>query len=45
VADEEIAEFRQRRPRDEVVTLSGGHSLQGDDPLGVAAVLRHVGGF
>ncbi|NNN02921.1 MAG: alpha/beta hydrolase [Acidimicrobiaceae bacterium] len=45
VTDGEIAEFRQRRPRDEVVTLSGGHSLQGDDPLGVAAVLRHVGGF
>ncbi len=42
VRDEDVSEFRRRRPNDEVVTLHGGHSLQGDDPLELAAVLARI---
>ncbi len=42
VLEEDVVEFIRRRPHDRSITLAGGHSLQGDDPLGVARVLGDV---
>ena len=40
VDDADEAEFRRRRPDDEVITVEGaGHSIQGDRPLELAAIL------
>jgi hypothetical protein len=39
VTDEDEATFRRLRPNDLVVRLHGGHSLQSDAPLDVAALL------
>jgi hypothetical protein len=42
VLEEDVVEFARRRPYDRTITLAGGHSLQGDDPLRVARVLGDV---
>jgi pimeloyl-ACP methyl ester carboxylesterase len=40
VDDADEAEFRRRRPADRVVTVDdAGHSIQGDQPLALAAIL------
>jgi pimeloyl-ACP methyl ester carboxylesterase len=40
VDDADEAEFRRRRPTDRVVTVEGsGHSIQGDQPVALAAIL------
>ncbi len=40
VDDADEAEFRRRRPADQVVRVEGaGHSIQGDDPLALAGIL------
>jgi pimeloyl-ACP methyl ester carboxylesterase len=40
VDDADEAEFRRRRPDDRVVTVEGaGHSIQGDQPVALAAIL------
>jgi pimeloyl-ACP methyl ester carboxylesterase len=41
VSDEDAAEFRRRQPRLRVASVEGaGHSVQGDRPLALAALLR-----
>ena len=41
VDDADEAEFRRRRPDDDVITVDGaGHSIQGDRPLELAAILE-----
>jgi pimeloyl-ACP methyl ester carboxylesterase len=41
VSDEDVAELRRRRPDAEVVEVEGaGHSIQGDRPLELAAILE-----
>ena len=41
VDDADEAEFRRRRPADRVITVDGaGHSIQGDQPLELAAILN-----
>ncbi len=41
VDDADEAEFRRRRPSDRVITVEGaGHSIQGDQPLELAALLN-----
>ncbi len=41
VADEDAAEFRRRQPRLRMASIEGaGHSVQGDRPLALAALLR-----
>jgi len=41
VDDADEAEFRRRRPTDRVITVDGaGHSIQGDQPLELAAILN-----
>jgi pimeloyl-ACP methyl ester carboxylesterase len=40
VDDADVAEFRRRRPADQVVVVSeAGHSIQGDQPLELARIL------
>ncbi len=40
VDDADEAEFRRRRPADDVITVEGaGHSIQGDQPLDLATIL------
>jgi pimeloyl-ACP methyl ester carboxylesterase len=40
VDDADEAEFRRRRPNDQVVTVAGaGHSIQGDQPLELARII------
>jgi pimeloyl-ACP methyl ester carboxylesterase len=40
VDDADEAEFRRRRPTDQVVTVAGaGHSIQGDQPLELARII------
>ena len=40
VDDEDEAEFRRRRPSDRVVVVEdAGHSIQGDQPLVLAALI------
>jgi pimeloyl-ACP methyl ester carboxylesterase len=40
VGDEDVAELRRRQPSAEVVVVEGaGHSIQGDKPLELAALL------
>lgn len=45
VDDADVAEFRRRRPTGEVHVVAGaGHSVQGDRPVELAAILaRHLG--
>ena len=41
VGDEDVEEWRRRRPADEVVVVEGaGHSIQGDKPLELAELVR-----
>jgi pimeloyl-ACP methyl ester carboxylesterase len=41
VSDEDEAELRRRNPRAEVVVVDGaGHSVQGDRPVELAAILE-----
>jgi pimeloyl-ACP methyl ester carboxylesterase len=41
VDDADVAEFTRRRPDDRVVVVDdAGHSIQGDDPLALARILR-----
>jgi pimeloyl-ACP methyl ester carboxylesterase len=41
VDDDDVAEFRRRRPHDEVVVVDdSGHSIQGDKPLELAAIIE-----
>jgi pimeloyl-ACP methyl ester carboxylesterase len=41
VDDADEAEFRRRRPDDDVITVDGaGHSIQGDRPVELAAILE-----
>jgi pimeloyl-ACP methyl ester carboxylesterase len=41
VSDEDVAEFRRRRPHDEVIEVANaGHSIQGSHPLVLAELLR-----
>jgi len=41
VDDADEAEFRRRRPADRVITVGdAGHSIQGDQPLELAAILN-----
>jgi len=41
VDDDDVAELRRRQPTAEVVVVEGaGHSVQGDEPLELAALLR-----
>jgi pimeloyl-ACP methyl ester carboxylesterase len=41
VDDADEAEFRRRRPADDVVTVDdAGHSIQGDQPLALATILE-----
>ncbi len=43
VDDADVAEFRRRRPEDDVVVVEGaGHSIQGDRPLELARLLEDV---
>jgi pimeloyl-ACP methyl ester carboxylesterase len=43
VGDEDVAEFRRRQPGLRVATVEGaGHSVQGDRPLALAALLREL---
>jgi pimeloyl-ACP methyl ester carboxylesterase len=45
VDDDDVAEFRRRRPDDEVVVVTdAGHSIQGDKPLELAAVIEEFAG-
>jgi len=45
VDDDDVAEFRRRRPDDKVVVVEGaGHSIQGDRPLELAAVIEEFVG-
>lgn len=40
VTDEDVEEFRRRRPHDEVIEVPGaGHSVQGSHPLELAAII------
>ncbi|HUY66171.1 MAG TPA: alpha/beta hydrolase [Acidimicrobiales bacterium] len=40
VDDADVAEFRRRRPADQVVMVTdAGHSIQGDQPVGLARIL------
>ena len=42
VDDADEAEFRRRRPDDDVITVDGaGHSIQGDRPVELAAILEN----
>ena len=44
VTDEGVAELLRRRPGTEVVTVEGaGHSIQGDRPLELAAIIERFG--
>jgi pimeloyl-ACP methyl ester carboxylesterase len=41
VSDDDVAELRRRRPDAEVVVVEGaGHSVQGDRPLELAAIIE-----
>ena len=41
VDDDDVAEFRRRRPHDPVIVVEdAGHSIQGDQPLELASVIR-----
>jgi pimeloyl-ACP methyl ester carboxylesterase len=41
VSDEDVDEFRRRRPLDEVIEVTGAsHSIQGSHPLELAEILR-----
>jgi len=41
VDDADEAEFRRRRPSDNVITVAdAGHSIQGDQPVELAAILE-----
>jgi pimeloyl-ACP methyl ester carboxylesterase len=41
VTDDDVAELRRRRPEVDVVTVEGaGHSIQGDKPVELAAILE-----
>ena len=41
VSDEDVLEFRRRRPHDEVIDVPGAsHSIQGSHPLELATILR-----
>jgi len=43
VDDEDVAELRRRNPDAQVIVVEGaGHSVQGDKPLELAEILRHV---
>ncbi len=40
VDDADVAEFRRRRPADQVVVVTdAGHSIQGDQPVELARIL------
>jgi pimeloyl-ACP methyl ester carboxylesterase len=40
VDDADEAEFRRRRPSDQVITVAeAGHSIQGDQPLELARII------
>jgi pimeloyl-ACP methyl ester carboxylesterase len=40
VDDDDVAEFRRRRPGDEVVVVDdAGHSIQGDQPVMLARII------
>ena len=46
VDDEDVAEFHRRRPDDAVVVVEGaGHSIQGDKPLELAAIIAEFVGL
>jgi pimeloyl-ACP methyl ester carboxylesterase len=41
VDDDDVAEFRRRRPDDPVIVVEdAGHSIQGDQPLELASIIR-----
>jgi len=41
VDDDDVAEFRRRRPDDRVIVVEdAGHSIQGDQPLELATIIR-----
>jgi len=41
VDDDDVAEFRRRRPDDSVIVVEdAGHSIQGDQPLALASIIR-----
>jgi len=41
VDDDDVAEFRRRRPDDSVIVVEdAGHSIQGDQPLELASIIR-----
>jgi pimeloyl-ACP methyl ester carboxylesterase len=43
VSEEDVAEFRRRQPDLRLVVVPGsGHSVQGDRPLELAALLREA---
>ncbi len=45
VDDDDVAEFRRRRPRDPVVVVEGaGHSIQGDQPVELARIIAEFVG-
>jgi pimeloyl-ACP methyl ester carboxylesterase len=42
VTDDDVAELRRQRPDADVVTVEGaGHSIQGDKPVELAAILEN----
>ena len=43
VDDEDEARFRQAQPGAEIIHVAAGHSVQGDNPLELAALLRERG--
>ena len=43
VDDEDEARFRRARPRARVVHVEAGHSVQGDNPLALSALLNDLG--
>ena len=46
VDDDDVAEFRRRRPGDRVVVVEdAGHSIQGDKPLELAEIIREFAGL
>ncbi len=43
VGDEDVEEFERRRPNDRVIVVEdAGHSIQGDQPLVLAGLLREI---
>ncbi|MDJ0769581.1 MAG: alpha/beta hydrolase [Ilumatobacter sp.] len=40
IADEDVAELRRRRPDAVVIEVDAGHSVQGDQPLELAEIIR-----